>query len=317
MSFAAVANKLKFVRQVWRERTSIRLILDSGNLQFLKFAPPGHFYSPIPDIKDIQARSRIAHPCAPAEIPGIDVNVEAQCALAREFVTYYNELPFPNEKQNEYRYYLDNDYFSYGDGVVLYLMMRHFKPKRVVEVGSGFSSAAMLDMNEKFFNGQIDFTFIEPFPGRLLSLLREHEKKQCNIVQAPVQEASQMLFAKLQENDVLFVDSSHVAKIHSDVVQLLFNILPSLNRGVILHFHDVLWPFEYPGTWLDQGRAWNEAYMLRTFLQYNRTFRILYFNSMMENYYGDFLRKEMPLVMKIPSSPVTPGNTSLWLRKMQ
>jgi hypothetical protein len=327
MSVAKYSNKLKLIkrvwderstiRKVWDERSTIRRILESGSYQSLKFAAPGHYASPIPDIKKIHARSDIVYDRSPTVIAGIDVNVKAQTELAHEFVTYYKDIPFPEKKQDGYRYYFDNSYFSYGDGVVLYSMLRQFKPKRVIEVGSGFSSAAMLDVNEKFCNGEIDFTFIEPSPDRLLSLLGNQDTERCNIVRAPVQEVPTRLFADLHENDILFVDSSHVAKTDSDVVHLLFHILPSLNRGVILHFHDTLWPFEYPSLWHDIGRAWNEAYFLRAFLQYNGAFRILYFNSMMEIHQGQFLRCEMPLAMKRPSAPLTPGNASLWIRKIQ
>ena len=317
MSLARFWNKVKFIKRAWRERSNIRVVLDSDNYQFLRFALPGHFYSPIPDIKEIQAKSHIVYSRSPTEIPGIDIRVEAQVELVREFATYYKAIPFPDRKQDGCRYYLDNSYFSYGDGVVLYSMLRRFKPKRVIEVGSGFSSAAMLDVNEKFCNNHIDFTFIDPFPDRLLSILRDQDTERCNILREPVQEVPGSLFAALHENDILFVDSSHVAKTQSDVVHLFFKILPSLNRGVIVHFHDILWPFEYPSLWLDQGRAWNEAYVLRAFLQYNSAFRILFFNSMMEIHHGHLLRRELPLAMKTPSSLDTPGNTSLWIRKMQ
>jgi predicted O-methyltransferase YrrM len=301
---------------IWRERGNIRSIFESGNYRFLQFAPLGHFYSPIPDIKEIRAKSAIIFDRSPMQIPGIDVCREEQVELAREFVRYYEDIPFPDNK-TACRFYLDNGYFSYGDAVVLYSMMRRFKPKRVIEVGSGFSSAAMLDVNDRFYNGEIDFTFIEPFPARLLSLLEKRDKERCCILQKPVQEVPVVLFSSLQANDILFVDSSHVVKAHSDVVHLCFNILPLLNRGVIVHFHDILWPFEYPNLWFDNGRAWNEAYLLRAFLQYNNAFHILYFNSMMEIQYGAFLRNELPLAMKQSSSPLTPGNTSLWIRKMQ
>jgi hypothetical protein len=254
---------------------------------------------------------------SPKSLAGIDVDVNAQVELAHKFGTYYKDIPFPEKRQNGCRYYFDNDYFSYGDGVVLYSMLRQFKPKRVIEVGSGFSSAAMLDVNEKFCNGDIDLTFIEPFPDRLLSLLGNQDNKRCSIIRADVQEVPASLFADLYENDILFVDSSHVAKTDSDVLHLLFNIIPSLNRGVILHFHDILWPFEYPSLWHDIGRAWNEAYFLHAFLQYNSAFHILYFNSMMEVHHGQVLRSAMPLAMKTPSAPLTPGNTSLWIRKIQ
>jgi hypothetical protein len=316
-ALARFLNQLRLSKRVWRERSHIRAILESGNYQFLQYALPGHFYSPIPDAKEIQPKSRLVYDRSTMIIPGVDVSIETQIELMREFTKYYKEIPFPDEKLNGDRYYLNNSYFSYGDGVVLYSMLRRFRPKRIIEVGSGFSSAAMLDVNEKFCNREIDFTFIEPFPDRLLSLLEDRDDRRCNILRAPVQEVPVELFGSLHENDVLFVDSSHVAKTYSDVVHLLFNVLPSLNKGVIVHFHDILWPFEYPSEWLDQGRAWNEAYFLRAFLQYNGAFRILYFNSMMEIHYGHLLRSEMPLATRRPSSRETPGNTSLWIRKVQ
>jgi hypothetical protein len=317
MSVARYRDRLNLIKRVWCERSTIRRILDSGNFQSLKWVPPGHYASPIPDIKKIHARSDIVYDRSPKAIPGIDINVEAQAALAHEFVTYYKDIPFPEKGQDGYRYYFDNSYFSYGDGVVLYSMLRQFKPKRVIEVGSGFSSAAMLDVNEKYCNGEIDFTFIEPSPDRLLSLLRNQDTERCRIVRALVEEVSVRLFGDLRENDILFVDSSHVAKTDSDVLHLLFNIVPSLNRGVILHFHDILWPFEYLSLWHDKGSFLNEAYFLRAFLQYNSAFRVLYFNSMMEVYHAQFLRSEMPLAMKRPSAPGMQGNASLWIRKIQ
>jgi hypothetical protein len=315
--FAGLVRRLKLLVTAYRERDTIRSIFESGNYRFLKFSPPGHFYSPIPDINEIRARSQILADRSSTRIPGIDLREQAQLELAREFVGYYQEIPFPHNKQQGCRYYLDNGYFSYGDAVVLYSMMRRFKPSRIVEVGSGFSSAAMLDLSDRMYNGPIDFTFIEPIPDRLFSLLDNRDKERYSILQKPVQEVPVMLFSNLQENDILFVDSSHVVKAHSDVSHLCFNILPLLNRGVIVHFHDILWPFEYPNLWFDSGRAWNEAYLLRAFLQYNDNFRILYFNSMMEMRHGHFLRSEMPLAMRQPSSPLTPGNTSLWICKIQ
>jgi Methyltransferase domain len=317
MRLSRTVTRLKLLRIAWRERGNIRSMFGSGNYRFLQFYPPGHFYSPIPDVKEIRASSHIIFDRSPTQIPGIDVSTEAQVELAREFVEYYEDIPFPDSKQDGCRYYLDNGYFSYGDAVVLYSMMRRFKPSRIIEVGSGFSSAAMLDVNDRFYNSEIDFTFIEPFPDRLLGLLEDRDKERCCILQEPVQEVPVVLFSNLHENDILFVDSSHVAKAHSDVVHLCFNVLPLLDRGVIVHFHDILWPFEYPSLWFDNGRAWNEAYLLRAFLQYNNTFRVLYFNSLMEIKHDDFLRNELPLAMKQPSSPLTPGNTSLWIRKMQ
>ena len=101
------------------------------------------------------------------------------------------------------------------------------------------------------------------------------------------------VFHTLSANDILFVDGSHVARIGSDVVHILFHILPRLRPGVIVHFHDILWPFEYPKRWVvGAGYAWNEAYCLRAFLQYNRAFEIMYYNSfLVENYPAQLLEK--------------------------
>ncbi|HJT90598.1 MAG TPA: class I SAM-dependent methyltransferase [Mycobacterium sp.] len=195
-------------------------------------------------------------------------------------------------------------------------MMRRFRPRRIVEVGSGFSSAAILDVNDRFFDGQIDLTFIEPHAERLLDLLGDTDVRRCTIVQKPVQEASTDCFTSLEKNDFLLIDSSHVAKIGSDVLHLLFVVLPMLRQGVLVHFHDVLWPFEYPLPWLEQGRAWNEAYFVRSFLQYNQSFEITYFNSFMEAKHGELLSASMPLVLRRPSAEMLPGNSSLWVTKI-
>jgi hypothetical protein len=132
-----------------------------------------------------------------------------------------------------------------------------------MEVGSGFSSAVMLDTNDLFFSGKIAFTFVEPYPERLLSLMTGEDRSHQEMLVRPVQEVALERFASLRANDILFIDSSHVAKIGSDVVHLLTNVLPMLNRGVIVHFPDIFWPFEYPEEWILEGRAWNENYVLK------------------------------------------------------
>ena len=112
----------------------------------------------------------------------------------------------------------------------------------------------------------------------------------------------------LDENDFLFVDSSHVLKVGSDVGYIIFQILPRLKKGVIVHFHDVPWPFEYPKEWLGRGIIWNEAYFLRSFLQYNRAFPILYFNAYIHQFHREVLGQMMPLCLRNPGG-------GLWLKK--
>jgi hypothetical protein len=104
------------------------------------------------------------------------------------------------------------------------------------------------------------------------------------------------------------VDSTHVLKTRSDVNYILFEILPGFAPGVYVHYHDVYYPFEYTREWVYAGRAWNEVYALRAFLQYNTVFEIVYFNSFFATFHRERLRAAMPLCAMHPGS-------SLWLRK--
>jgi predicted O-methyltransferase YrrM len=287
---------------------------NSPNFRFVKTYPPGHYYSPLPDSEEI-ARNKAVIPIT--EPSGLDVKDVRQLRLAKQLASYYSEQPFPHQKTDDRRFYLDNNWCSYGDPLVLYMMMRHMQPKRIIEVGSGFSSAAMLDTNELFFEDQIGFTFIDPDSNRLDTLLTRNDFQRKTIIRDPVQRVPLKRFEALQANDILFIDSSHVVKLGSDVSHLLFSVLPRLNKGVLVHFHDVLWPFKYPQIWLESGFAWNEAYFLRSFLQFNNSFEIVYWNSYMEKHHATFLEANMPLVLQHPTEKITQGNSSLWIRKIR
>jgi hypothetical protein len=173
-------------------------------------------------------------------------------------------------------------------------MIRRFQPKKIIEIGSGFSSAVMLDTNELFFENKIKLTFIEPYASRLLSLMTESDKKSVTIIQSDVQLVGLEIFKKLQADDILFVDSTHVAKTGSDVLYILFKILPSLQSGVIIHFHDVFYPFEYPQKWVFDERSWNEDYFLKAFLMYNDKFEIVLFSDYLHRLHKEAFEK-MPL----------------------
>ena len=311
-----MGHGMTFLRQVWKNKAVLRGLLGSDNFAFVRDYPPGHFYSPIPDLHQLREQARVTCDEAVENLAGIELNEMRQLEIVDTFGRIYAELPFPDKQSPQFRYFLDNPYFSYGDGVILYCIMRSFRPARVVEVGSGFSSAEMLDVNDLFFNRTVKFTLIEPKPERLYSLLSEQDKRSYRIEPKPVQQVDVAVIRSLEPNDILFVDGSHVGKSHSDVLHILFEILPKLNKGVLVHFHDVMWPFEYPQSWLEEGRAFNEAYFLRAFLQYNSAFEVLFFNSFMVARHAKLLRLKMPRMLKSPSTPETIGSSSLWLRKI-
>ena len=263
-----------------------------------------NFDSPIPSAEDIKKLN--LNKVLPIEIPGIELNADSQLKLSNDFVQYYQNMPFMEYKTDGLRFYYKNDFYSYADAIVLFCMIRWVQPRQIIEIGSGFSSAVMLDTNEIFFNNSIKHTFIEPHPLRLKQLLKENDNSQ--IIIKNVQDVPLEFFMRLNENDILFIDSSHVSKVNSDVNYIIHNILPALVNGVYIHFHDIFYPFEYPLEWLLEGRAYNEQYILRAFLQYNNKFEIIFFTNYMMLMYENSMRSRLPLIYKNFGG-------SLWLRK--
>ncbi|MDR1562767.1 MAG: class I SAM-dependent methyltransferase, partial [Dysgonamonadaceae bacterium] len=117
------------------------------------------------------------------------------------------------------------------------------------------------------------------------------------------------VFTELKANDILFIDSTHVAKFNSDVNYVIHKILPILSDGVYIHFHDIFYPFEYPMEWLLEGRAWNEQYVLRAFLEYNMKFKIVLFNTYLETIFHEKLKNRFPLIFKNTGG-------SIWIKKL-
>lgn len=154
----------------------------------------------------------------------------------------------------------------------------------------------------------MDVTFIEPYPALLKSLLKDSDLKKVTLHERRLQDIPLDVFSTLDKNDILFIDSTHVSKIDSDVNYILHEILPSLKSGVYIHFHDIFYPFEYPQDWIEAKRAWNEQYILRAFLEFNASFEIAFFNTFLEAVHREKILGMFPLAAKNEGG-------SLWLRK--
>jgi len=290
-----LVNKLPYVRSLYKQT------LNTAH-------PNGHFYSPIISIEDIKKKeAEIWKNVEIDGVLGINLRTEEQIKLVTQFTQYYNEIPFKTEKQTNIRYQFENEYYSYTDGIILYSIIRHYKPKKIIEIGSGYSSAVMLDTNEFFFKNQIDLTFIDPYSERLFSILKQEDKQKIKVNETDVQLISLDVFKKLESGDILFVDSTHVTKTGSDVNYILFEILPILNSGVLIHFHDIFYPFEYPKEWVFRGFNWNEDYILKAFLMYNDKFEIKLFSEYLHKHHKEVF-VDMPLTYLN-----TGGN--LWIEK--
>lgn len=273
------------------------------------WVPPGHFYSPLPNIDESRERKDAIYKNA-QEFLALEMGEEQQLKNLERFESIYSTFPY-GERQSEMRYKLVNDTFTPADAFALFAMISTAQPKRFIEVGSGMSSAVTLDTMEQL-KLETELTFIEPYPDVLKASVRKEDFNRFRLVQEDLQKVDTTLFEELEENDILFIDSTHVSRFGSDVNYIFFNILPRLKPGVIVHFHDINFHFEYPFDWIEEGRGWNEAYILRAFLMYNDHFKIEYFNSFMGHYHKERIRKSMPLALYRENT-----GCSIWLRKVK
>jgi predicted O-methyltransferase YrrM len=277
-----------------QERDRIKNLLEG--LDAVQSAPPGHFYSPIhsrSDVEDHLERLKRREMLAP--LPAIRMEDQTQLDFLDHLKAFYPKIPFRAAPVDGLLYHFNNDHYSYTDGTILFCAMNYFRPRRIIEIGSGFSTCAILDTNRIFLNSQTQITSIEPHPELLRSLVAK-SGDALTIVESKLQDVDLELFDQLGARDILFIDSTHISKVGSDVNCVVFEILPRIKPGVIIHIHDIYVAYEYPDVWLREGRAWNEAYLLRAFLEYNEQFRILLFVSYMQNAYAheEWFREHMP-----------------------
>jgi len=232
-------------------------------------------------------------------------------SLMKRLAEQHRHFPFPRHQENGFRFYFDNPFFGCHDASVLFSMLLEFRPRRVIEVGCGHSSCLLLDTNERFFGGALELTMIDPALDDLKSMFEPSGATNTRLFADRLQNVPREVFERLEENDILFLDSSHVSKTGSDVNYYLFEILPALKPGVLAHVHDILYPFEYVEEWvLGEKRSWNEAYALHAFLQYNAAFEIVYWNNFASHRLRDDLAKLMPLCLENEGG-------SIWLRRVR
>lgn len=266
-----------------------------------EFVPGGHFYSVVPSDEDVRkALDGIGELQHRTSIPGIECDTDLWFRHLESIRLHHVSAPFPHSRSPGFRYYYDNPAYSYGDALSLYTKILDLRPARVVEVGSGYSSALLLDTVERELAGSTAITFIEPYPELLKSLMMPGDEERCRVLGTGVQAVDLAVFDALREGDILFIDSTHVAKLGSDVNFLFFEVLPRLAPGVRIHVHDIFWPFEYPARWIEERRAWNEAYLLRALLSGSKRYKIEYFSSYMNLFHEDWIREHVPQIAQNP-----------------
>lgn len=273
------------------------------------FVPPGHFYSPVVDAHAVI--SMFDRNTACRSVPGIHLAESEQVEKWHALLPYLKSVPFSDAQKDGFRYRFDNPTFGIGDASIYCAMLQLHRPRKLVEVGSGFSSACALDTIEHCLDHHVDVTLIEPYPELLNSLMTDADRQRTTVISQGVQDVNLDVFSALEDGDFLFIDSTHVLKTGSDVHCELFEVLPALKPGVIIHIHDIFWPFEYPRAWVvDENRSWNELYALRAFLTNNANYHIEFFNDYFAQNFRPTIAQDCPSLLGNPGG-------SLWLRKIR
>lgn len=269
------------------------------------------FYSGLNDMLFLEENRDLWHD---RPLPrGVEWDLEAQFDVLKRIAPYCRELrEVPDDMPpGPPRYHWVNDFWSGGDAIVQYGLLRDAKPRRVVEVGCGWSSLLMAEAfarNESEGAPVPSVDQIEPYPRKeLLSALPSH----WNLHETILQRASLEPFESLEEGDVCFYDGSHVARVASDVVWFFFEVMPRLRPGVLVHLHDIFWPNDYPDPWVfERAQTWNEQYVLQTFLMYNDRFKPIVCNAAVLKAHRD------EAIELFEGLPADRGGSSVWLRRL-
>lgn len=273
---------LKFVKRLGTGEIGDKIFMYLGILPVLD-----HYYQPMINPKKHLKKSLRDD----RKLQGIDFNIEYQLNLLAKF--NYNEelLKFPISKEKDVEFYYDNGSYCSGDAEYLYNMIRYFKPKRIIEIGSGNSTLMVRNAIANNILDVADYVCqhicIEPYEKPWL------EKIKVELVREKVENLDLSFFQKLETNDILFIDSSHIIRPQGDVLFEYLELLPTLKSGVLVHIHDVFTPKDYLNEWVfKQHLFWNEQYLLEAFLTFNSEFRIIgALNYLTHKYPNEFVDK--------------------------
>ncbi|MCS6807312.1 MAG: class I SAM-dependent methyltransferase [Bacteroidota bacterium] len=273
---------------------------------------PSHFYSPVPNTRIL--RKTMHRWNRPSALAGVAISLENHETFLRCLEPYVHEIASLPAYAQVVQQGLGEGY-SEVDAHILYLVLRYIKPRHMIEVGSGVSTLFALEglrSNTVECGKAASMTCIEPYPRRGLQKLAD--SGEVHLVQDVVQNVPVETFHVLQENDVLFIDSSHVLKLDSDVQYLYLEVLPQLNKGVVIHIHDVFFPFATPEpeVWIfRQHQFWNESPFVQAFLAFNTAFEIMLCGSYVHHYAPHALQRVLPSY-----DPACMLASSLWIRKV-
>lgn len=228
-----------------------------------------HYYEPQFDMRGL--RRDLSEP---RPIAGIDWNEEGQLGLLARLTRADELAGIPDAPAGEGVFHFGNGTFEPGDAEFWYQLVRELKPRRIYEIGSGFSTLMAVRAVARNREEDPDYACrhvcVEPYEMPWL------EKTGVEVLRQRVEDTGPNFFAELEAGDVLFIDSSHVIRPEGDVLFEYLELLPTLASGVTVHVHDIFSPRNYPAGWLkDEVRFWNEQYLLEAFLAHNADWEIV------------------------------------------
>lgn len=290
---------------------AFRRALESAGFQV---ARDEDYYSPLPSVARL--KRNVARWNRPSPLHGVQYDVEAMKTEFAELLARYLDEFLSYPPYEEVRQMGFGPGYPGMDALTLYMMIRHLKPKRYIEVGSGLSTfycslAARRNAGE---GHPLQITCIEPYPYEKLSTI-----PGIQVIAKQVQDVDPSLFQQLERNDVLFIDSSHILNVDGDVPFLFLEVLPELNLGVVTHIHDIPYPYNFPyppELWIfaqDWPMFWNEAMVLQAFLIFNKNFEISLSTPMIRHFDEAFLKQRVPIYESVGKNPNT--FSSIWLRR--
>jgi hypothetical protein len=297
---------MKTIRRIglWR-LTIIRKIFYSLGVLPIR----DHYYEPLINPNKLKRSLAIDR-----SLPGLDLNVSYQLGLLSQF-QFSREFPARYEKSSGvYGYRFENKYFTGGDAEYYYQLIRHFRPKNIIEIGGGFSMLLALDataQNTAEGFPACNILCVEPYENTWL------EKAPVSLLRQYIEDVDLAVFRSLQAGDVLFIDSSHMIRPQGDVLFEYFEILPTLAKGVLIHIHDIFTPKDYPEDWVvNDARLWNEQYLVEAFLMMNSQFSIVgALNYLWHHHYDEFAAKCSHLKKNIDTDRRHLEPSSLWIVK--
>lgn len=281
---------------------------------------PVHFYEPIPDTRDFASDIFTKE----STLPGLELNEQAQISLLHEFSSNYRgeygEFGYGQAKRKN-EFFFENGAFETVDAEILYCMIRYFKPRHIIEIGSGFSTlvtaTAIRQNTTTDPEYQCELTCIEPYPKEWIFKIPEVSR----VFQSKVENVPLETFSELSNNDILFIDSSHNINVYNDVCFEYLEVLPMLNVGVLVHIHDIVLPQRYCKYWFDLKVFWNEQYLLQAFMAFNTSFQILWAGNFMHLRYSNELALAFPSYPRFKNSTdikkQKQGHKSFWIQRLR